>query len=280
MSVEQATDHSTEQEYLLGTHAAELQRLGFQHQVWAAPTAAAWDRARFGPGQRLLDVGCGPGYATFDLAGLVGPTGHVLGVDVSQRFVSRLTEETRRRGIAHVEARVQDLEQLELPADSVDGAFARWVLCFVRDPAEVVARVARALRPGGALVVLDYCHYEGFAIAPRAEASERVIKAVADSFRRAGGNPEIGRDVPALMRRAGLEVETLRPLVRLARPGTALWAWPWTFFENFLPGLVESGLLSADDHAAFAREWAERSRDPDAFLLTPPMVEVIGRRPA
>jgi SAM-dependent methyltransferase len=275
-----SAEQSAEQEYVLGTQAAELQRLGYQHQVWSAPTAAAWEHARFAPGARLLDVGCGPGYATFDLAALVGPAGHVLGVDVSQRFVSHLNAETRRRGLAHVEARVQDLEQLALPEASIDGAFARWVLCFVRDPAEVVARVARALRPGGAFVVMDYCHYEGFALAPHAPASERVIAAVAESFRRAGGNPEVGRDVPGLMRRAGREVETLRPLVRLARPGTALWSWPWTFFENYLPGLVASGGLSAEDHAEFAREWAARSRDPDAFLLTPPMVEVIGRRPA
>ena len=274
------TSAQTEQEYLLGTHAAELRRLGYQHQVWAAPTAASWDRAGFGPGARLLDVGCGPGYATLDLAGIVGPTGHVLGVDVSQRFVAHLNEETRRRGIAHVEAQLQDLERLALPDASRDGAFARWVLCFVRDPAEVVARVARTLRPGGAFVVLDYCHYEGFAMAPRSEASERVIAAVAASFRQSGGDPEVGRDVPAFMRRAGLVVESLRPIVRLARPGTALWSWPWTFFENFLPGLVAAGGLSTEDHEAFVRDWAARSRDPDAFLLTPPMVEVIGRRPA
>lgn len=271
---------TTEREYVLGTHDAELRRLGFQHQVWAAPTAAAWERARFGPGQRLLDVGCGPGYATFDLADLVGADGHVLAVDVSQRFVSHLEAERTRRGIAQVEPIVQDLEQLDVPAASVDGAFARWVLCFVRDPAAVVAHVARALRPGGALVVLDYCHYEALMMAPRSAAMERVIEAVADSFRRSGGNPDVGRDVPAMMRRAGLEVEVLRPLVRLARPGTALWEWPWSFFVNFLPGLVASGGLTAAEHEAFVRDWAERSRDPSAWLTTPPMVEVIGRKPA
>lgn len=271
---------SAEHEYVLGTNDAELQRLGFQHQVWAAPTAASWERARFRPGQRVLDVGCGPGYATFDLADLVTPSGGVVAVDVSQRFIAHLDAERARRGHAHVEPHVQDLEQLALDPASVDGAFARWVLCWVRDPAEVVTRVARALRPGGAFVVLDYCHYEALMMAPRGEATDRIIRAVTDSFRRSGGNPDVGRDVPAMMRAAGLEIETLRPIVRLARPGTALWEWPWRFFENFLPGLVASGGLSADDHAAFRREWAERSRDPAAWLLTPPMVEVIGRKPA
>ncbi|MGZ8493448.1 MAG: methyltransferase domain-containing protein [Gemmatirosa sp.] len=269
----------TEHEYVLGTHDAELRRLGFQHQVWAAPTAASWERARFAPGMRLLDVGSGPGYATFDLADLVGVEGSVLAVDVSQRFVSRLEAERTRRGLTQIETRLEDLEQLDVAAASVDGAFARWVLCFVRDPAEVVARVARALRPGGAFVVLDYCQYEAFMMAPHGPATERIIHAVGESFRRSGGNADVGRDVPGMMQRAGLVVETLRPLVRLARPGTALWEWPWRFFVNFLPTLVASGALTEAEHAAFVDEWTARTRDPAAWLLTPPMVEVIGRKP-
>lgn len=270
----------TEHEYVLGTNDAELQRLGFQHQVWAGPTVAAWEHARFGPGQHILDVGCGPGYATFDLADLVGAEGRVLAVDVSQRFVARLEQERGRRGVTQIETRLQDLQQLDVEPASVDGAFARWVLCFVRDPAEVIARVARALRPGGAFVVLDYCQYEAFMMAPRAPAVERVIAAVGESFRRSGGNGDVGRDVPGMMQRAGLEVETLRPLVRLARPGTALWEWPWRFFVNFLPTLVAQGALTEAEHQAFVAAWRARTEDPAAWLLTPPMVEVVGRKPA
>jgi SAM-dependent methyltransferase len=270
----------TEREYVLGTGDAELARLGFQHQVWAAPTAGAWERAGFRPGAELLDVGCGPGYATFDLADLVGPTGRVLGVDVSERFIGYLDAERRRRGIEQIETRVEDLEALSLPEASVDGAFARWVLCFVRDPRAVVERVARALRPGGAFAVMDYCHYEGFMVAPRGEAIPRVIGAVARSFRQHGGNPDVGGEVPALMHGAGLEVRTLRPLVRLARPDTALWAWPATFFANYLPSLVEQGEITETERAAFWVEWEERARSPDAFLFSPPMVEVIGVKPA
>lgn len=66
-------DGADEIEYVLGTDDAELARLGFQHQVWARVTVAAWEHAGFHRGATLLDVGCGPGYATFDLASLVGP---------------------------------------------------------------------------------------------------------------------------------------------------------------------------------------------------------------
>ena len=270
---------AAEREYVLGTGDDELVRLGFQHQIWAAPTAAAWERAGFGRGGHVLDVGCGPGYATFDLANLVGPGGRVVAVDVSERFIGYLDAERRRRGMEQIETHVEDLQALSVPASSVDGAFARWVLCFVRDPRAIVERVARALRPGGAFVVMDYCRYQSFTVAPHGDAIAHVVAAVARSFRRHGGNPDVGLDVPAYMRAAGLEVRTLRPLVRAARPGSALWEWPATFFANYLPSLVRMGEITDEERRAFEWEWEERSRSPDAFLLSPPMVEVTGVRP-
>lgn len=265
-------------DYLLGTGDDELTRLGYQHAVWSGPTAAAWERAGFRRGATLLDVGCGPGYATFDLANLVGPGGHVVAVDVSARFVGYLDRERTRRGIGWIAPAVHDLEQVVLPDASVDGAFARWVLCFLRDPAAAVTRVARALRPGGAFVVMDYCHYEAFLMAPRHPAIERVIEAVAGTFRSSGGNPNVGQDIPAFMREAGLEVTSIRPIVRAARPGTALWDWPATFFANYLPVMVANGVITAAEREAFDAVWAERTASPDAYLTTPPMVEVIGVR--
>ena len=267
---------ATEREYVLGTNDAELARMGFQHQVWAEATAAAWERAGFRPGARILDVGCGPGHASFDLANLVGRDGRVLAVDVSERFVAHLEAERRRRGVAQLETRVEDLEQLSLEPGSVDGAFARWVLCFVRDPGTVIARVARALRPGGTFAVMDYCRYEAITVAPRSAPIERAVDAVARSFREHGGDPDVGQRIPALMREAGLAVRSVRPIVRVARPGSALWEWPATFFANYLPTLVQAGTLAEDERLAFVRAWDERSRSPDAFLLTPPMVEVVG----
>lgn len=268
-----------EREYVLGTHDAELARLGFQHQVWAAATAAAWEHAHFRPGATILDVGCGPGYATFDLAALVGPEGRVIGVDVSQRFIAHVAAEAARRGLSHVETRVEDLAALSLPDASVDGAFARWVLCFVPDPGAVIARVARTLRPGAAFAIMDYSNYEGFRLGPPSRAAERVFNAVAASFRAHGGNPNVGMDLPAHMAAAGLEVRDIRPLVRVGRPGTALWEWPRSFFRIFLPTLVADGSLSAAEHAEFWADFDARSADPAAFFTSPPMVEVIGVRP-
>lgn len=265
-----------EVEYVLGTNEAELARLGFQHQVWAGATVAAWEHAGFHRGATLLDVGCGPGYATFDLASLVGPEGRVIGVDVSQRFIAHVRSEAARRGMTHVETRLEDLASLSVPDATVDGAFARWVLCFLPDPGAVISRVARALRPGAAFAVIDYSHYEAFRFAPPSRAAERVFAAVASSFRAHGGNPEVGMDIPGHMQAAGLAVRSIRSLTRVGRPGTALWEWPRTFFRIFLPTLVADGSLSAPEVAEFWADYDARSADPAAFFTSPPMVEVIG----
>ncbi len=265
-----------EHEYVLGTHDDELRRLGFQHQVWSTATTQLWERARFAPGHRLLDLGSGPGYATTDLAQLVGSAGEIAAVDVSPRFLSSLRALVAARGLHNVHVHQADATALAFPPDHFDGVFARWVLCFTPDPAAVLAAVARVLAPGGRLAVLDYANYEAFSMAPGSEAIDRVFRATTESVRRHGGDFEIARRLPTLMRDAGLEVESIEPVVRVGRPGSALWNWPASFFANYLPTLIELGLLSPEERTAFEEVWRARSADPSAYLITPTMVGIVG----
>jgi ubiquinone/menaquinone biosynthesis C-methylase UbiE len=267
-----------EQEYVLGTDDDELVRLGFQHQLWLEQAARGWERGGFRPGDTLLDVGCGPGYVSFELSRLVGSLGHVIAVDVSQRFIDYLRAQIELRRAGNITTRVGDVARLELAEASVDGAYARWVLCFVEEPEAVVRAVARALRPGKSFVVQDYFNYEAATIAPKDEIFDHIFRVVAESFRQRKGNPNVGSYVPAMMNRCGLEVTAIHSLIRIARPGTALWQWPETFFKNYLPVLLESGMISESEKQTFERKWQERSHDSGAFFCTPPMLEVVGVR--
>jgi hypothetical protein len=152
------------------------------------------------------------------------------------------------------------------------------VLTFLRRPEAVVAGTAKALRPGARLVVHDYSHYAAFQIAPEDPAVHRVIAAISASWRDGGGDPNVGARVPRMMHDAGLEVVSITPIARIARPGDALWQWPRTFFDNFLPHLVQTGYLAEDERQAFDAVWAARAADPAAYLVSPPMVEVVGVR--
>src|SRR5687767_12333627 len=105
---------AAEQEYVLGTHREELQRLGVQHRLWRALAYEGWERAGFGAARQLLDLGCGPGYATIDLAELAGDRASILAIDVSRRFLDHLEARCRELGIGNVECRQRDALDLRL----------------------------------------------------------------------------------------------------------------------------------------------------------------------
>ena len=275
-----ARQYGEKGEYVLGTDEAELRRLGFQNRLWSREAAAGWERAGFAPGHTILDVGCGPGHASFDIAQLVGVQGKVIAVDASERFIAYLQSQQKSRNVPQIDARVGNVQKLDLPAGIADGAYTRWVLCFVPDPEAVVAGVAKVLKPGAKWVVQDYYHYRGLRLCPHSPAMEKVVAAVDKSWRDRGGDPDIVSRLPTLMAKHGLETLDVRPIVRLARPGSALWQWPPTFFDNYLPVLVQHGHLMQADADAFNREWAARTNDPSAFFSTPPMAEVMAVRKA
>ena len=267
-----------EHEYVLGTNDAELTRLGFQHRLWSGYALAMWERAGFAPRRRILDVGCGPGFASIDMAYLIAPSGTVIGVDESARFLDHARALAAARGVQNLEFRHGDVQKLDLPATEFHGAYARWVLCFVPDPEAVVAGVAKSLKPGGTFAVQDYVNYRAVMVAPTHPVMGRVAEAVDASVRQRGGDLDVGARLPGIMERYGLRVREVRPLVRIGGPESALWQWPTTFFSNYLPVLVEHGLLTRDDREMFERMWTERTADPLAFFMSPPMVEVIGEK--
>ena len=267
-----------EEPYLLGTDSEERLRLETQHRLWAEAARDLWDRAGFGPGDRLLDLGCGPGFAALELADRVGAEGQVLAVDESAGFIRSLAREADRRHLAQLAARVERVEALQLDPASLDGAFARWLFCFLPDPAPVIEGVVSGLRPGGRLVVWDYLNYKATALHPRSLPFERVLAAVDESWRRTGGDLNVGERLPGLIAGAGCRLLELVPLSRFARPGTALWQWPTGFFFGYVPKLVEAGLLTEAERQAFETEWREREQDSGAFLSAPPMVGIVAEK--
>jgi SAM-dependent methyltransferase len=265
----------SEREYALGTNAAEIVRLGVQHRLWSAAAFAIWERAGIRSGQTVLDIGCGPGYTSFDLAGIVTPKGRVVAVDESARFIENLRFRQKQLGDATIEARVGDVQRLDLEPDSVDAAYQRWVLCFVRDPEAVIRGVARALRPGGVFAIQEYLHYEGILLAPPSQPFHRFIRVVAEAWRDHGGDTDVGQRLPTLLAKHGLIPREIAPLHRVARTGSSLWTWPTIFIDTYAPRLVEEGRLTRAEHEALVRDWEAHSNDPAAFFCSPPMVDII-----
>ena len=110
---------------------------------------AAMEALTLAPGAKVLDVGCGCGQTLLELGELVGPTGHVLGIDISEPMLARAAE----RIVAHPEVGLlcANAQTHVLPAGEFDAVYSRFGVMFFEDSRAAFTNLRRALRPGGQL---------------------------------------------------------------------------------------------------------------------------------
>jgi SAM-dependent methyltransferase len=267
----------TEQNYVLGIHDAELARLGLQHRVWRESMLGGWRRAGLGDGWRVVDVGAGPGYATWDLADIVGPAGHVLAVERAKPFIAHIEAGARQRGLAQVQALAADL--MTAPRlEGFDMTWCRWVASFVSSVPALVEWIRQALRPGGVAVFHEYVDYASWRFAPPRPWLTEFIAEVIASWRAAGGEPDVASPLIAALRGAEFQLESVRPLAFATQPGEQTWQWPASFVAVNAARLHELGRVSAGWVEEVGRELEAAERDRASVMITPMVLEVIARR--
>jgi ubiquinone/menaquinone biosynthesis C-methylase UbiE len=170
-------------------------------------------RLGLGPGQRVLDVGCGTGDDVRRLAGLVAPSGRAVGVDLSLAMVN----EARSRAAGSdlpVEFHQGDITHLDFPDATFDAARGERVLLHAPDAAAAVAEMARVTRPGGRLVVFDLDMGTVALDHPDLVTTRRIMSALSDKV----SNGCIGRQLPRLFRQAGLGDVEVEPATVIMPP--------------------------------------------------------------
>ena len=267
-----------ERDYVLGTHDDEIYRLGYQHRVWRPRALDAWMRARIGDGAKVIDFGAGPGFATMDLAEIVGPTGAVYALERSRRFIDTLEAQAKARGFSQVLTFEVDVAADPLPITNADAAWVRWVLAFLPDPKAALTKLVDAVRPGGALVFHEYIDYQTWRLAPRAPNFERFVDEVVANWRASGGEPDVGRDLPAWLTDLGLKLENIRPHVDIVSKDDNVWRWPIGFFEIHIDRLLELNRITPQVAQDMREEFARVSQHPGTLMVTPLVVEIIARK--
>jgi len=268
-----------ETDYIIGTTDAEIDRLGFQHGLWREAALAAWRKAGIKPGMTVMDVGCGPGFASFDLARLVGPSGRVIAVDQSPKFLRALEAGAKHRGLANIETVESGLADYDWPTAQCDAIWSRWCLCFLPEPEQTLTGIDKALKPGGLFVTQEYVDYRSFQFAPSTPIFERFREAVQESWDKYDGDPCVAMKFPAAFARLNWDIEDMMPIMHAARPGDVMWDWPITWLSQAPDRLIELGFFTEAEAAEFRAYIEVRKTDPNTLLMTPMVLEMRARKP-
>lgn len=267
-----------DRDYILGTHDEEIIRLGIQHRVWRPRAMDAWRRAGFSVDQTIIDVGCGPGYASIDLAGIVGSDGQVISLDRSRRFLDTLETASRGYGIANIKTVETDLESGAVPQANANGAWCRWVFAFLKQPRLLLEKIHAALRPGGILVIHEYFDYSTWRTTPRCPEIEEFVQEVMKNWRSDGGEPDIGLQLPLWMPEIGFEIKSLRPIIDIFPASNFMWQWPKSFVQIGPQRLVNLGLMTPERAKEVAESFDRVEKTPNALMITPAVLEIIAVR--
>ncbi|MBL7716013.1 MAG: methyltransferase domain-containing protein [Bdellovibrionales bacterium] len=265
-------------EYVLSTSDEELRRLGIQHGLWLAHARKLWWKAGFGGSDRLLDIGCGPGYTSIDLSRFAGPKASVTAIDTSEKFLGHLNQRIQNEGFHQIQTHRSTLEDLALKKKDYDGAYCRWVLCFVKDPKHCLEKISSHLRPGAIFALQEYVDYGSMALYPEPGVLPTVVEAIFKSWRARGGDPDVGQGLPKLLEQTGFRVRHLRAVSRIARPTSKLWKWPDTFYASFVPELVKTGFLDQKSADTFFVQWKKASRESSSFFYAPSVMNIIAEK--
>ncbi|MFN7149015.1 MAG: methyltransferase domain-containing protein [Microthrixaceae bacterium] len=220
-------------------------------------------------GTSVLDVGCGPGTITADLAARVAP-GRVVGVDRSAEVIERAAAD---HATADVEFRTADLMDLPFDDDTFDVVHAHQVLQHVADPVGALAEMRRVCRTGGVVAVRD-ADYASFSWAPGDARLDRWLEAYRAVARRNGGEPDAGRHLLGWLHAAGFErVDPGASVWCFATPEERDWwggLWADRMTGSAIAGqLVDAGAASSDELDAMAAAFRQWAAHPDGWFCVP-----------
>jgi ubiquinone/menaquinone biosynthesis C-methylase UbiE len=278
-----AMSHSTPTPYVFDRTEADHERLIRQARLLDDFAREACLRIGLGPGQRAIDVGCGPLGVLPVLADLVGPDGMVVGLDVSPAALTQARRTLGALGVRSVHLVEADLSTVRpetvAPHGPFDLAVCPLVLMYQADPAAVLRRIATLVRPGGRIVATDVLHDPHYpCFDPPVPAAERIIRLFFALVERKGGTTEVTRHYRALCAQAGLRLVEQRGWFMVAPDPGDLVTQYRDLLLSMCGNLVACGLATEEEIAALAREM-DAARDAVQFVAASLVVEMVAEVP-
>ena len=212
-------------------------------------------------GVRVLDLGCGPGSLTCDIAARVAP-GTVLGIDIAEVAVEAARTLARERELNNVRFEIGDARSTGLPDESFDVVVISGVLTYLRAPEQALAEAYRLLAPGGVIGAREMAKQGDWYAGPHAEDRHVILRALIASVKSRGGDPYLGLRLKRLLLDAGFrDVDGYPSYSRsLASPRRLLrTADDMVNNPNLAEALAREGIVTEEDRAELIRRvkiWA------------------------
>jgi ubiquinone/menaquinone biosynthesis C-methylase UbiE len=252
--------------YTHGHHESVLR----SHRWRTANNSAGYLLPHLVAGQTLLDVGCGPGTITADLARLVAP-GVVTAVDNAEEVLATARQTMADAGTANVVVGKGDVYHLAFPDATFDVVHAHQVLQHLAHPVAALAEMWRVCRPGGLVAARD-SDYPAFVWYPANDGLDRWMELYLAMARANGAEPAAGRRLLSWARQAGFsDIQPSASTWCYATPGERRW-WAGLWADRvvasaFADQAVEDDGASMDDLVSIAASWRAWAEEPDGWFV-------------
>jgi SAM-dependent methyltransferase len=263
--------------YVIRGGIAGRERLRVLARVMWPTTSALFARVGVPRNARCLDIGCGGGDVTLELARLASD-GFAVGSDPANTKLDLAREDAVSAGIENAKFRNDDVMNGPAGDERFDMIYARFLLTHLPDPAAAVAAMRERLVPGGVVVVEDI-DFRGHFCHPPNDAFSRFVALYTEVVQTRGGDPNIGPRLPGLLRDAGLTglgMNVVQPAgfegeVRLIAPIT---------LEAIADAVLAARLVTHDELAQTVDDLYAFVKSDGAVVSLPRVVQAWARRPA
>ena len=224
-------------------------------------------------GMSCLDLGCGGGDVTFELAKLVGETGRVVGIELDETVVELTRQDFQQLGLTNVEFKVADALTLN-EEDSYDVAYTRFLLTHLDRPQRIIEKMRTAIKPNGSIAIEDI-QFSGHFCHPDCPAFDRYLQLYQKVVIDKGGDPEIGAKLPGMLCHAGfksIDVNIVQPTF-MAGEGKLL---AQITMEKISRAVLKGGLASEEEIDKIVAQLQEFAQNPESIISLPRIFQVSG----
>jgi ubiquinone/menaquinone biosynthesis C-methylase UbiE len=253
--------------YTHGHHASVLR----SHNWRTALNSAAYLLPHLKPSMKILDIGCGPGTITVDLAGYV-PQGHITGLERAGDVLTQARALAKEKGVTNIDFVEGDANALEYQDNNFDVVLCHQLLQHVGDPVGILKEMRRVTKVGGIVAVRE-SDYGSFVWYPDSEGMEEWQALYSKVARSNGGEPNAGRMVHAWAKKAGFLASSIKcsssTWCYSTKEEIGWWSGLWaerTVASSFATTAVDAELATAADLEKIAEAWRNWGNQEDAWF--------------